>query len=438
MKHFRKAVALVLCLLTLSSAAAAFDTSRDSGLLMLVNKTHSLSDTYIPELVELSGLPAEGDGLKLRSEAADALYSMLDAMAEAGIAPCNVISCYRSYAYQLQLVNEKVAKRVANGQNRESAYDQVTMSTAPAGSSEHQMGLAIDFSSGSATSVSFANTAAGAWLRENAWKYGFILRYQEVKTAFTNIVSEPWHYRYVGSPHAQIIYENGWCYEEYIAYLHENGSYTLTLDSETYDIFWTQDTAAEFTNILDISSDNDGGWIITTGTVADPLSMVRGHWSESSFTALMERGVSFNRRIDPQRTITRGEFADLCGLERPTEPNTSLTRQAAAQLLESMLSNKTLAYLVYTDLDDISGSAFQSIQICVASGIFSHAEGLSFRPADEMTWGEAAATALRYLETVDKSEETATKENTEDSSEATGESDSAGEEQTGSDTIPAA
>lgn len=401
MNCFKKAVALALCLLTLSGTAAAFDTSRDSGLLKLVNKTHSLSDTYVPELVGLSGLPAGGDGIRLRTEAADALRVMLSAMAESGITPCNVISGYRSYAYQLQLVNEKVANRVANGQNRDTAYDQVTMSTAPAGSSEHQMGLAIDFSVGSATSVSFANTAAGAWLRENAWKYGFILRYQESKTAFTKIVSEPWHYRYVGVPHAQIIHENGWCYEEYIAYLHENGSYTLTLDDETYDIFWTQDTTAEFSNILDISSDNDGGWIITTGTVADPLLLARGHWSENSFAALMERGVSFNRRIDPQRIITRGEFADLCGLERPSEPNSALTRQDAARLLEPSLQNKTLAYLLYTDLDDISGSAFQSVQMCVTSGIFSHAEGVAFRPADEMTWGEAAATALRCLQSLD-------------------------------------
>lgn len=436
MKHFRKAIALMLCLLTLSSAAAAFDTSRDSGLLMLVNKNHTLSDTYVPELVELSGLPAGGDGLRLRREAAEALRSMLSAMAEDGIDPCNVISCYRSYAYQLQLVTEKVEKRVANGQNRDTAYDQVTMSTAPAGSSEHQMGLAIDFSAGSATSVSFSNTAAGAWLKENAWKYGFILRYQEVKTAFTGIVAEPWHYRYVGIPHAQIIHENGWCYEEYIAYLHEKGSYTLTLDGETYDIFWTQDTAAEFSNILDISSDNDGGWIITTGTVADPLAHVRGHWSESSFTALMERGMSFNRRIDPQRTITRGEFADLCGLERPAEPNAALTRQAAAQLLEPALSDKTLAYLVYTDLDDISGSAFQSVQMCVASGIFSHAEGLSFRPSDEMTWGEAAATALRYLESFDKVDEAPAEETGETGGEPTEDTGSADAVKTDPNTTP--
>ena len=63
------------------------------------------------------------------------------------------------------------------------------------------------------------------------------------------------------------------------------------------------------------------------------------------------------------------------------------------------MTDKTLTYLAYTDLDAISGTAFQSVQMCVARGIFSHAEGLSFRPADKMTWAEAAVTALRYLDT---------------------------------------
>lgn len=401
MKHLRKLLSLLLSLSLLCSIASAFDTSRDSKLLNLVNKSHSLSQDYVPELVELTGLSSTSNGYRLRKEAADALYTMFAAMNADGIY-CNVISGYRSYAYQLQLINDKVQKRVANGQNRETAYQQVIMSTAPAGCSEHQLGLAIDFSVGSSSSVSFANTAAGAWLRDHAWEYGFILRYMEVKTAFTGIVSEPWHYRYIGVPHAQIVHHNGWCYEEYIDYLHKNGSYSLTVGDETYDIFWTKDTTAEFSNIIDISSDNAGGWIITTGTVASPLSLVAGHWSESSFLALQERGVTFSQRVYPQRVITRAEFAALCGLEAPSDPNAALTRQEAAKMIANVISDKTLAYLVYSDLDAISGSAFQSVQICVASGIFSHDAGLSFRPADQMTWAEAATTALRYMQSLDK------------------------------------
>lgn len=418
MKHFRKMLALLMSLLILSSTAAAFDVSRDSGLLRLVNKSHSLPEDYVPELVELAGLSSVSNGIRLRSEAAEALYKMLSAMEADGVSTCNVISGYRSYAYQSKIVNDKVDKRVANGQDRETAYKQVTMSTAPAGCSEHQMGLAIDFSVATTSSVYFGNTAAGTWLREHAWEYGFILRYQESKTSFTGIVSEPWHYRYVGIPHSQIIHENGWCYEEYIAYLHAHGTYSITIGDESYNIYWTQDTAAEYENILDISSDNDGGWIITTGTVAEPLSKVKGHWSESAFLALQERGVVFIRRIDPQRPITRFEFANLCGLENPTDPNALLLRQDAAKLLESTLIDRTLAYLVYADLDSISGSAFQSVQMCVSNGIFSHAEGLSFRPADQMTWAEAAATALRYMQTFDEPETEVEQEANEETPEA--------------------
>lgn len=401
MKRMRQLLALLMSLMIFTGNAAAFDTSRNSNLLLLVNKTHSISEDYVPELVELSGLSSVSNGIRLRGEAADALYTMFAAMEADGVKVCNVISGYRSYAYQLQLVTEKVEKRVANGQSREYAYEQVTMSTAPAGCSEHQMGLAIDFSASTASSVYFGGTAAGAWLKEHAWEYGFILRYQEVKTGFTGIVSEPWHYRYVGLPHSMILRENGWCYEEYISYLHEHGYYAITVGDTSYQIFWTEDTAAEYENILDISADNDGGWIITTGIVEEPLSKVAGHWSESSFLALQERGVTFNRKIDPQRPITRGEFAALCGLAAPENFNAPLIRQDAAKLLESTLPDKSLTYLVYEDIDAISGSAFQSVQMCVTNGIFSHAEGLSFRPADQMTWAEAAATALRYLQAVD-------------------------------------
>ena len=397
MKLFRRLLALFMSLSTLCGMASAFDTSRDSGLLWLVNKTHSVSENYVPELVSLTGISEASDGYQLRKEAADALYTMFAAMAADGV-NCNVISGYRSYEYQLQLVTQKVAKRVENGQDPDYAYQQVTMSTAPAGCSEHQLGLAIDFSAGKKSSVYFGDTAAGTWLRNHAWEYGFILRYQESKMSYTNIVAEPWHYRYIGIPHAQIIHQKGWCYEQYISYLHKHGSYSLIIDDASYDIFWTQDTSANYQNVIDISSDNDGGWIITTKTIIDPLQYVRGHWSEDSFIALQERGAVFKQRITPENAITRGEFAALCGLNPPSASHAPLTRQAAARLLADAVEDETCAHLVYTDLNAISDSAVRSVQICVASGFFPHTAGLAFRPTDQMTWAEAAMTAMQYLE----------------------------------------
>lgn len=391
------------CLL-LTSAAAAFDTTQDSGLLLLVSKSHTISGSYIPTTVALENINSTSNGMLMREETAAAFTRMYSDMAKDGITLCNVISAYRSYDYQKYLVDSKVEKRVANGQSYQYAYEQVTLSTAPAGASEHQLGLALDLSASTYSSQSFADTAAGKWMAQHAWKYGFIRRYDGSKAALTGIVNEAWHYRYVGIPHAQIMVEQGWCFEEYIAYLHENGSYTITEGETTYTVYWTQDETAEFSDVVDLSRDNDGGWIITTSTAADPFSNIQGHWSESAFTALAERGINFINVIAPNKAISKGSFARLCGIESDINSPKTLTRQDTARFLEPYLSDKTMAYLTYSDLDKISGSAFQSIQIAVSNGIFSHVEGAAFRPTDKMTWAEAAVTALRYLERLDQLE----------------------------------
>ncbi|MBQ2766381.1 MAG: M15 family metallopeptidase, partial [Clostridia bacterium] len=93
----------------------------------------------------------------------------------------------------------------------------------PAGSSEHQTGLCVDMHNLPAASKDFANEDAYKWLKENCWKFGFILRYPEDKTEITGISFEPWHYRYVGRYHAQRIYQMNMCLEEYIAYISTGG-----------------------------------------------------------------------------------------------------------------------------------------------------------------------------------------------------------------------
>lgn len=387
------AIFLILC-----TTAAAFDTTADSGLLMLVSKAHTVSSDYVPEVVTLENINKVSDGMRMRRETANAFTLMFEAMKADGISDCNVISAYRSYAYQKELVDTKVANRVANGTSRQNAYNQVIMSTAPAGASEHQLGLALDFSVSTYSSVTFAGTAAGKWLDANSWKYGFIRRYDGSKADLTGIVNEAWHFRYVGIPHAQIMVENGWCFEEYIDHLRTNGSYTLMTEDMTYTIYATDDETAEFNGIIDISRDNLGGWIITTSSAADPLSIVRGSWSEASFQALQDRGVTFSRVIDPKAPITVGQFAHLCGLEIPENEKDTLKREDAAAILEPSLPDKVLTYLTYSDLSKVSGNRFQSLQIAVTNGIFSHTEGTAFRPTDNMTWAEAAVTALRYLE----------------------------------------
>ena len=81
------------------------------------------------------------------------------------------------------------------------------------GHSEHQSGLAFDLND---LSESFGRTKEGIWLRENCWKYGFIIRYPEDKESITGYMYEPWHVRYIGNDSAKAVYESGLCLEEYL------------------------------------------------------------------------------------------------------------------------------------------------------------------------------------------------------------------------------
>ena len=104
------------------------------------------------------------------------------------------------------------------GDERSEAYEEASRSVAIPGTSEHQLGLALDIlgSGYSSLNEGFADTKAGQWLAENCAKYGFILRYPKGKEDITGIIYEPWHFRYVGNPHALMISDEGLTLEEYL------------------------------------------------------------------------------------------------------------------------------------------------------------------------------------------------------------------------------
>ena len=97
--------------------------------------------------------------------------------------------------------------------SREEAAKKAATVILPPGTSEHNLGLAMDICN---TYDSFANGEEYAWLVENAHKYGFILRYTAEKQEITGIVPEPWHWRFVGVEYAEKIKESGLCLEEYL------------------------------------------------------------------------------------------------------------------------------------------------------------------------------------------------------------------------------
>ena len=121
------------------------------------------------------------------------------------------MSAYRSYTNQETLYNRYVQK---DGSIKADTY------SARPGHSEHQTGLAVDVHNTVLPYTSFDKTNEFTWMKENAHKYGFILRYPKDKTNITGYDYEPWHNRYIGVEHATYIYENNITFDEYyIKYL---------------------------------------------------------------------------------------------------------------------------------------------------------------------------------------------------------------------------
>lgn len=202
-------------------------TDRDA-YLTLVNATHPLASDFIPaDLTDLVNTRGDGRATqKMSLYAAKALEALfIEAKAENQLTvnpksgyPLSVMSAYRSYAYQSSLFSHYTDNEMARNPalTREQAEAiTVTYSNRP-GTSEHQLGLCVDMHDLSGADVSFKNSASYPWLSENAWKFGFILRYPEDKVSETAVSFEPWHYRYVGRYHAKKIHDAGLCLEEYI------------------------------------------------------------------------------------------------------------------------------------------------------------------------------------------------------------------------------
>jgi len=187
-----------------------------------------LGEAYTPEgLLSLAEtqcpLPQNDDrDLLLVSNAARALEVMLIDLNEHlnGEEKIVVTSAYRSYKYQEKIFEQYVSEYMsANNVGREEAEAYALKTSAPAGYSEHQLGLCVDLIEDGNTELDerFGETQAFEWLSQNAFNYGFILRYPKDKESITGYSYEPWHYRFVGIDAATVIHEDNICLEEYLA-----------------------------------------------------------------------------------------------------------------------------------------------------------------------------------------------------------------------------
>ncbi len=181
--------------------------------LVLVNKERNLPEDFVPETLTIPDIPFafEGDHPKkqMQQAAADAIEDLF-AQAEKDDIPLLAQSGYRSYSTQKVIF---ASNAESNGQEEANKY------SARAGQSEHQTGLTMDVTSPEASFQlieEFGETTAGKWVKDNAPKYGFIIRYPKGKEEITGYQYEPWHLRYVGKEHATRIHEQNLTLEEYL------------------------------------------------------------------------------------------------------------------------------------------------------------------------------------------------------------------------------
>ena len=161
--------------------------------MMLVNPEHTLPEDFEPKI----------------SEYKDTTVYMNDCM----ISSYAVLSADISKRFNKKLY---VSSDFRTADEQQALYDEDPLTATLPGASEHQTGLALDVYVAYYSGDGFVKSPVGRFVNRNSWKYGFIIRYPSHGEDITGIRYEPWHIRYVGHPHADIIYNNHITLEEYI------------------------------------------------------------------------------------------------------------------------------------------------------------------------------------------------------------------------------
>lgn len=174
----------------------------------LVDARHPIPRGFCPRLEAL-----EGD-LLVNECAAEPARRMLAACRAAGLDP-HVTSAWRSRWHQARILARRLASYLRRGLPPQRAWALARQFVALPGTSEHELGLAIDVCS--RREDVRAHAQVQAWLQEHGWRFGFVRRYPGNKAHVTGVAYEPWHFRYVGLDAARELHRTGECLEELLA-----------------------------------------------------------------------------------------------------------------------------------------------------------------------------------------------------------------------------
>ncbi len=171
--------------------------------LVLVNDSHPLPQSFSIDTTEMPG------GERVDTRIAEPLSELFDACKEAGYSPF-VRSGFRTRAEQEAILESRIKDYEAEGMDAKDARQAALDWVAEPGTSEHELGLAVDINDKNNDQNMYD------WLAEHAHEYGFIQRYPSEKSSVTGISHEPWHYRYVGVEAATAMWKQGITLEEYL------------------------------------------------------------------------------------------------------------------------------------------------------------------------------------------------------------------------------
>ena len=175
--------------------------------LILVNRWNPMPEHYDVELTQLA------NGHAVDSRVYPDLQRMFDDARAEGLMP-TISSSYRTADKQQEILDDKQADYENEGNSPEDAKELAEAWVALPGTSEHQLGIAVDITSADREAQS--PDVIWQWLEEHCSEYGFIVRYPQDKSEITGVINEPWHFRYVGQETAKEIMEQGVCLEEYL------------------------------------------------------------------------------------------------------------------------------------------------------------------------------------------------------------------------------
>ena len=240
------------------------------GDLILVNAdahyvTEKPNDLVTVASRKIDQYSVKNNELEVREKIMEPFNRMMqDFAATTGLTDVMVISAHRTVEYQ-QMLYDNDLKRTGKDFSDEVAKP---------GESEHHTGLVMDLGIVTSDGSKFFDASGDhIWVNENCYKYGFVVRYPESKKDITKIIHEPWHYRYVGSVHAAVMQEKGFCLEEYIDFLRQHpfsGEHLkTTVDGKDYEIYFvpangdTVEVPIPKDKEYTISGNNVDGWIVT-------------------------------------------------------------------------------------------------------------------------------------------------------------------------------